>query len=165
MKLLSTFAFVLMLLGASAGGSYLFFKQSAVASAGPVDEAGKARKEERIKKAKHAKADSAKVKFVKLEPMVLPIIDGHGVQQLITLVVAIEVSSDNAATNVRNLSPRLQDAFIQDMYGVLNRKASMEGGVLRVDRLKDRLTKASVKVLGEENVNQVLLQVVQQNPV
>ena len=162
MKLLSTVAFILVLLGASAGGSYLFFKQSAVASGGAVNEVAKAKK---AKKVAHAKEESKQVKFVKLEPIVLPIIDAYGVQQVVTLVVAIEVQSDQAATNVRDLSPRLQDAFIQDMYGVLNRKASMEGGVLRVDRLKSRLTKASVKILGEENVNQVLLQVVQQNPV
>ena len=151
-----------LLLGGSAGGSYLFFKQSAVASAGAVDEVAKAKKYD---KEKSAKDETKSLKFVELDPLVLPIIDSSGVTQVITLVVAIEVTSDTAATAVRNLSPRLKDAFIQDMYGVLNRKAAMEGGMLKVDYMKRRLTKISTKVLGEEDVNQVLLQVVQQNPV
>ncbi len=162
MKLLSTFAFVLMLLGASAGGSYLFFKQSAVADAGDASQSAIDKKAKKISQAEEGKKS---LKFVELEPMVLPIIDDSGIQQLITLVVVIEVDSEENAKQVKDLSPRLKDAFIQDMYGVLNRKASLEGGVLRVDRLKKRLTKVSAKVLGEDNANQVLLQVVQQNPV
>lgn len=152
----------LLLLGASAGGSYLFFKQSAVASGGAVNEIAKAEKEKKISA---AEADINSLKFVELDPMVLPIIDSSGVSQVVTLVVAIEVTSDSAATTVRNLSPRLKDAFIQDMYGVLNRKAAMEGGMLKVDYMKRRLTNISTKVLGEDGVNQVLLQIVQQNPV
>jgi flagellar FliL protein len=140
----------------------LFFKQSAVASGGAVNEVAKA---EKAKKTSHAESELANLQFVQLDPMVLPIIDGDGVQQVVTLVVVIEVESDSAVQQVKKLSPRLKDAFIQDMYGVLNRKTSMEGGVVRVDRLKSRLTKVSTKVLGKENVSQVLLQVVQQNPV
>ena len=69
------------------------------------------------------------------------------------------------ALEVERLSPRLKDAFIQDMYGALNRKGSMENGVLQVSPIKERLNKISVKVLGKEKVNDVLLQIVQQRPI
>ena len=162
MKILITSLMSMAILGGSAGGSYMFFKNTAKASGSNFSEISKA---EIDSDKKSAAADLKNLKFVELDPMVLPIIDSKGVTQVITLVVAIEVTTDTAAQQVRNLTPRLKDAFIQDMYGVLNRKAAMEGGMLRVDRLKKRLTKISYKVLGEQDINQVLLQVVQQNPV
>ena len=51
------------------------------------------------------------------------------------------------------------------MYGVLSRKASTQGGVLKVDELKQRLNKVSSKVLGDQKINSVLLQVVNQRPI
>ena len=103
--------------------------------------------------------------FVELDPIILPIIDTQGVTQVVTLVVSLEVYGEDNADFAKRMSPRLKDAFIQDMYGVLNRKASMEGGVVRADQLKARLLKASGKVLGTQRVNDVLLQVVSQRPV
>ena len=61
--------------------------------------------------------------------------------------------------------PRLKDAYIHDMYGVLSRKASMSGGLVKTEDLKERLNKISNKVLGEDKINGVLLQVVSQRPV
>ena len=152
----------LVLAGGGAAGGYFYFKNTAVASAGPVDELAKA---EKMKKVKAAKADVKKLKFVKLEPLVLPIIDNHGVSQVVTLVVALEVNGDAAADKAQDLAPRLKDAYIQDMYGVLNRKASLEGGVIKVDQLKARLNRVTHRVLGQDQVNDVLLQVVQQKPI
>ena len=66
---------------------------------------------------------------------------------------------------VEHLKPKIKDAFIQDMYGVLNRHAALKGGVIQVGVLKERLNKMSAKVLGEDKVYDVLLQVVQQRPI
>ncbi|MEM9468714.1 MAG: flagellar basal body-associated FliL family protein [Pseudomonadota bacterium] len=165
MKFVMMVLVALMLAGGGAAGGYFFFKNQAVASAGPVDEmayADKAEMEAKAKKAKEAKKD---LKFVRLEPMILPIIDNVGVSQVVTLVVALEVNGSAAAEKAEMMAPRLKDAFIQDMYGVLNRKASLEGGVIKVDQLKARLNRATTKVLGEDAVNDVLLQVVQQKPI
>ena len=162
MKFLTVTMMALTMLGISAGGSYFFFKQSAVASAGAVNEVAKAAKHSKIQ---NAEADVANLKFVKLDPLILPIIDGSGVTQVVTLVVVLEVPGELAEERTRQLSPRLKDAFIQDTYGVLNRKAALSGGLLKVERLKQRLQKIAVEVLGAENINQVLLDVVQQDPV
>jgi len=77
-------------------------------------------------------------------------------------VVSLEVTDAATAEEVKRLTPRLQDAFIQDMYGALSRKNSMEKGVLQVAPLKARLNRVTTKVLGEGKVKDVLLQVVQQ---
>lgn len=109
--------------------------------------------------------DSAHYEYVELDPLILPIIDEYGVNQVVSLVVSIEVADAAAAEKVKKLSPRLKDAYIQDMYGILNRHAALKGGVVQVDKLKKRLNKVSRDVMGEDVVHDVLLQVVQQRPI
>jgi len=153
---------LLMLGGGGAGAYYYFFSQSAEASAGEVEKGHEAKKKD-----KHAKKDShgGGMEFVELDPLILPIVDRNGVSQVVSLVVVIEVSDKAAAEEVQRLTPRLKDAFIQDMYGVLNRYAALKGGVIQVSSIKKRLKKVSDHVLGEHVANDVLLQVVQQRPI
>ena len=114
--------------------------------------------------------DSGGAEYVELDPLMLPIVDDDGVSQVVNLVVALEVGDALAADKVKSLKPKLIDAFITDMYGVLNRHAALKGGVLQVGYIKDRLYKVSKDIVGydEEDhalVNGVLLQVVQQRPI
>lgn len=159
MKLVIIGVIAVLLLGGGAAGAYFYFGKPAVASGGPMDEAAKAAHEAKLAE---AAAVPETQEFVQLDPLIFPVIGETGVTQTVSLVVSIEVGSKEAAAEVERLSPRLKDAFIQDMYGALNRKDSMEKGVLKVAPLKARLNRVSVKVLGEEMVKDVLLQVVQQ---
>ena len=102
--------------------------------------------------------------YVKLNPLLLPIIDEDGVQQVVSMVVSIEVSSDDAG-KVKLYSPRLTDAYIQNMYGMLNRHAALKGGIVQVRMIKDRLNKITDEVLGSDIDTEVLLQLVQQRPI
>lgn len=145
------------LLGGAAGGAYLFFNS-------PVEAATAQAKEVEKGTAKEGE-EAAGPSFVELEPLVLPVIDHNGVSQVISLVVALEVKDAASVQRVESLSPRLKDAYIQDMYGVLSQKAVMEGGLVQVGALKARLNKVSAKVLGDDVVKEVLLQVVQQRPI
>jgi len=164
MKFLMMTVMALVIAGGGAAGGYFFFQNQAIASAGPVDEAQMAEKARHAEKLKHAAEHAKDLKFVKLEPLVLPIIDQEGVSQVVTLVVALEVHGAEAEEKAKMYAPRLKDAYIQDMYGVLNRKASLEGGVIKVEKLKSRLNRVTHKVLGEGH-SDVLLQVVQQRPI
>ena len=103
--------------------------------------------------------------FVELDPLVLPVIDNRGVTQTVSLVIALEVSTLEKVDQVKKLTPRLKDAYIQDMYGVLNNHAALKGGVVQVGAIKERLNKITADVLGEDMVDDVLLQVVQQRPI
>lgn len=100
--------------------------------------------------------------FVKLDPLILPVIDKDGLHQTLSLVIAIEVKRVSHADKVRMLEPRLKDAFIQEMYGIINRHAAMKNGVLQVKMVKDQLKKISQRIVGDDIVTDVLLQVVQQ---
>lgn len=152
----------LLVLGGGAAGAYFYFDKSAEASAGSVDEAKKAEHDAKVDAAKEGAETAAVEEFVPLDVIVLPIIDESGVTQTVTLMVSIAAKDAAAAEEVKRLSPRLKDAFIQDMYGVLSRKNVMDNGVLKVSVIKDKLNRASHRVMGEGKVNDVLLQVVQQ---
>jgi flagellar basal body-associated protein FliL len=108
---------------------------------------------------------AAEVSFYEMKPLVLPIVDANGVSQIISLVVSLEATTPEARAEIEKYSPRLLDAFIQDMYGALSRQAAMEGGLVQVGYIKSRLNRVSGEVLGKDKVKDVLLQVLQQRPV
>lgn len=160
MKLAIIGVMALLVLGGGGAGAYFFFAAPAEASAGPMDEAAKA--EHAAKEAEAAAAVEAQREYVQMNAMIFPVIGDRGVTQTVSLVVSLEVPDAATAEEVKKLAPRLTDAYIQDMYGALNRKNSMENGVLQIAPLKARLNKVTTKVIGEGKVNDVLLQVVQQ---
>lgn len=102
--------------------------------------------------------------YVKMDPLVVPVVDGEGVSQTISLVIAFEVENAEAAAKIDSLKPRIKDAFIENLYGMLNTDVAMEKGVLKVGYVKQRLQDIAVGVLGDGVVKSVLLQMVQQNP-
>lgn len=147
MKKIVIISAVLLLLGGGAFGFYV----TKPAEAGDSEKA-----------AKQSKEFNKNSEFVELSPLVLPIIDSNGLSQTISVVVAIEVSSSSDAKKVESIAPKLQDAYIQDMYGVLSAQSSLnESGAVEVKVLKQRLTRVSQSIAGEI-VDDVLLQVVSQ---
>lgn len=151
-----------VLLGGAAAGAYFYFDKPAVASLPPAD---KIAEEEHAVKLDEAGNSLPTEFFVELDALILPIMDDRGVTQTVSMIVTLEVPSDEIAKEIERLSPRIKDAFIQDMYGTLNRKTSMDKGVVNVGMIKERLKRLSQRVVGEGKVNDVLLQVVQQRRV
>lgn len=147
-----------LILGGGGGGAYMYLTGGTAEAAGVEKEAGKHAKSE-------DKTDKTKYEYVELDPLVLPIIDEYGVSQVVSLVVSLEVKDTQTAEKVKKMSPRLKDAYIQDMYGTLNKHAALKGGVVQVAKLKSRLNKVSKKVMGDDVIHDVLLQVVQQRPI
>lgn len=158
-KIIIIAAASLLLVGGGVGGYFYFMKP---AEASVSDEDKKTVEEDKKEEGEH----EAVLEFVKLDPLVLPIIDNEGVNQVLSLVVSLEVASVADGEKVKNMSPRLKDAYIRDMYGVLNKNSALKGGVVQVNIIKERLNKVSDKVMGDsEIVRDVLLQVVQQRPI
>lgn len=100
------------------------------------------------------------IQFVELPPLIIPVINDRGVTQMVSLVVAVEVNSQEKADQVTKYAPKLTDAYLSDLYGAFSRKAP-EGGMVPIAYLKQRLNKMSAKVLGEGVIDDVLLQVLQ----
>ncbi len=167
MKLVIIGAVALLLVGGIGAGAYFYFVNPAEAASTPGKEVEKAHEDAKAEK-KGDKGDShgkgGGAYFVQLDPLILPIIDDDGFTQVLSLVIAIDVPDDAAKEQVTILAPRLKDAFIQEMYGELNRLAALKGGIVQVNIIKSRLNKIAHRVLGKDMVNDVLLQVVQQRP-
>lgn len=104
--------------------------------------------------------------YVELDPLLLPIIDDSGITQQVSLIVKLEIEDPAQLADVTAKTPKIVDAFVSDLYGALSQTAAtMENGVLRLDRIKSRLRNTANKVMGENKINDVLLQVVQQHRV
>ncbi len=100
--------------------------------------------------------------YLEMKPLVLPVITDQGVTQQVSLIVSIEVPFGKKA-EVEFLEPRLADAYLQDLYGALAAGKGMgPNNVIDVQAVKKRLTNVTHKVLKEDQVNDVLLQVLQQ---
>ncbi|MCB1652334.1 MAG: flagellar basal body-associated FliL family protein [Alphaproteobacteria bacterium] len=155
----------LLLLGGGGAGAYFYFMKPAEASISE-EEAGDhnehAQKED--EKGGHGEHGAQGV-FVELDPLILPIVDNTGVSQVVSMVIAIEVEDAANEELIKHMAPKLKDAFIQDMYGALNKHAALKGGVIQTSVLKERLNKVSQEIMGEGVVQDVLLQVVQQRPI
>jgi len=166
MKYITILLLAVVLIGAGGAGGYFFFQKQAIASLGEEKAGAVEAKRARDKAARLSEKEAKNLRFVEMEPIILPIIDADGVSQVVTLILSLEVTSDKDAEYVEMLKPRLKDAYLQNMYGVLNRKASMDdGGIIKVDELKERLNRVSKEVLGAKKVNSVLLQVVNQREI
>ncbi|HBR68181.1 MAG TPA: flagellar basal body-associated FliL family protein [Rhodospirillaceae bacterium] len=166
MRLVIIGVVALLVLGGGGAAAYFFLlKKPAEAAVGEEDAEGA---EDHAKKDEHKKEKGGHgggSQFVELEPLILPIVDNEGVNQVVSLVVSLEVGSAEDAAQVEHMAPKLKDAYIQDMYGVLNRHAALKGGVVQVADIKKRLNKISNDIMGEDVVHDVLLQVVQQRPI
>ncbi|MCB9991325.1 MAG: flagellar basal body-associated FliL family protein [Rhodospirillales bacterium] len=162
MRLIVLALLAIVIFAGGGAGAYFYFKQPAEASIGDTDD------HKAAKEAKHEKGDGhggGGHEFVELDPLILPIVDSNGVSQIVSLVVVIEVDGGKNREKVQKLQPRLKDAYIQELYGVLNRHAALKGGVIQVGMIKAKLAEISDRVMGDDVVEDVLLQVVQQRPI
>ncbi len=162
---------VLIVLGGGGGGAYYYFVMmpaaaQAAAEGGEDHESAEAQaKKESGHGEEGEHGEKSQSEFVELDPLILPIVDNDGVSQVVSLVVAIEVADPTSKDKVKAMSPKLKDAYIQDMYGMLNQQAAMKGGVVQVAMIKQRLNEVTNEVLGDDVAQDVLLQVVQQRPI
>lgn len=162
MKKIIMIVVALVLLGGGGFAAFTFFAGSSAEASLPDE-----KKSADAKKAEDAKKKSeqdAIVAFVKMDPLTLPVVNKDGIVQIINISVTLEVENPEKAKEIEKFTPRLKDAFIQDMYGALSTKTGMsEKGVIDVEVVKSRLHKITTKVLGEEGgVRDVLLQAIQQ---
>ncbi len=102
--------------------------------------------------------------FVSLKPLIFPVISDKGLTQQISLVISLELE-DASREYVRMYEPRLTDAYLQDMYGLISggyNGSMLNGNILNIKLVKDRLSLITHRILGEDKVSDVLLQVVRQ---
>jgi hypothetical protein len=139
-KLRLILGIMILLLGAGAG--WFFFMKPSQAAAATVP----------------APPPAPDPIYVDMAPLVLPVIDGGRVDQVIQVTLVMEVADEAAAEKIRIAKPRLEDAFLQDLYGAIDRHRLLDGQVVDVSRLRDELTRSSIGVLGQKSFNKILIQ-------
>jgi len=109
-----------------------------------------------------ASGSTEKPNYVQIPAMNIPVIGDGGISQNVSLSVVIETTSVGAADDVRKNLPRLNDAYITDLYSLLNGHDAVREGVVQVAIIKRDLETISRKVVGEDKIKDVLLQVLYQ---
>jgi hypothetical protein len=149
MKALFLLLFGLLLLGGAAFGGWTLYNKYMIPPT--AEELAK----------KEAEKPPPPVAYVRINPIVVPMIGKDKVEQFVTIVATIEVDATKQPQAAANV-PRLVDAFISTLYAGVDDKSVMSGPLVSIPALKEKLTAAAAKVLGPDVVQGVLVQVVTQ---
>lgn len=138
-------AIVLVLIGGSVGVMW-FMELGPFATADAADEA-----------VSEATEPSEPPRFVEMRPMVISIFQDDSVAATIQIELTLETIGASNEDTLRQMMPRLSNAFIQDLHGFLPRHLS-DGRQLDVNVLKHRLLAIGTKVTGPGVIHEVLIQ-------
>ncbi len=97
------------------------------------------------------------VRFVEVESLTAPFIREGKFVQYVVINVSLEVPSAANESKVRQLVPRLRDAFLAELH-LLARTRSVKQRLINVARVKARLLSRADGVLGPGVVADVLVQ-------
>ncbi len=100
--------------------------------------------------------------YIHMAPMVLPVINENGVEQLVTIILDVQVKNFDAADQMHSNMPRVQDALMRALYGGLGQGALRNGKLVDIAKVKNKAVSAVGEVIGLENVQDVLVQGVAQ---
>lgn len=103
--------------------------------------------------------------FVDFDPILVPVIEDGQVTRHVTLQIMLQVSSQEVGDHLIDQAPRLNDAFLADLYGNLHEGSGVRDGVVNLDQVKRRLMSVSKSVVGEGKVREVLVQMVAERPI
>ena len=146
MKRIVLIVIVLLLLAGAGGGAYLFLLA-------PPAEAATAETSEQ---------EAGDPVYVEFNPILLPILGDGRVEQVISVVVALEMADQEAADRAIALAPRLNDAYLQALYGRLHADDVIVNGVVDLRMIKRELVRESNNVMGHGVVLDALVQMVSQ---
>ena len=113
--------------------------------------------EEGAEKGKSGGFGAGDLVYVKLEPMVVPVISDNGAQQLVTFMIQLHVKDFNAADKLRSRMPQLTDAIFTALYGGLGQGSLRIGHQVNLPKVKKRIVEAVDKAIEPNLIEDVLL--------
>lgn len=96
--------------------------------------------------------------YVHLRPLLLPVVTQSGAEQLVTMIVDLRVTDLKVANELNENMPRVRDALMQELYGGLGTGVLRNGTLVDVGKLKSKIMRAMVKLRGEGDVQEVLIE-------
>ena len=101
--------------------------------------------------------------FVTMDVLVIPIFQGEKVAATVQIQLKLVATNLENASEIARLLPRLNDAFLRDLYGFIPRHLRKKER-LDLALIKDRLQMVGDKVAGPGVIKSVLVQAVLENP-
>ncbi len=95
--------------------------------------------------------------FVELEPLTAPFLRDGKFAHYVLIVINLEVGSQPDIERVREMLPRLRDAFVTELHALAATR-SPDQRLINVGRVKARLIAGTHRVLGPGVVRDVLVQ-------
>lgn len=101
--------------------------------------------------------------YVRIAPLVLPVISDSGVQQIVTVIFEVQVKDMDTGQKMRTHMPRIMDALMRGLYGGLGEGDLRNGKMVSVVRVKGRALAAIREIMGQDGgIMDVLVQGVAQ---
>lgn len=100
--------------------------------------------------------------YIHLDPMVMPVINEKGVEQLVTILLDVQVKDFATADAIHSNMPRVKDSLMRNLYGGLGQGSLRNGKMVNVNKVKAKALSAVGEVVGKENIIDVLVQGVAQ---
>ncbi len=142
MKKLAILLVLLLLLGGAGGAGWWFFLRELP----KADSAETAEGESLIRA----------TRFIKLAPIILPVIREGQVTLHVSVVVVIEMTEAVPLEELRVFSHPLRDTMLSELHGMYANRYVQEHGY-NLPIVKERLSKAAERVFGEGSVKGVML--------
>jgi flagellar basal body-associated protein FliL len=101
--------------------------------------------------------------FVKIPPIVVPVIEGDKVTRQVGVNIVLELAEGRSAADVAEKRQLLQDAFIRDLYSIYQARAGT-GRAVSEQVVKARFGRSAAAVLGPGVVQDVLIQQLFEQP-
>ncbi len=143
MKKLAMLLVLLLLLGAGAGAGWWFFLR-----AQPDPQSAQAAEAESLILA---------TRFIKVDPIILPVIREGQVTLHVTAVVVVELVDPMPLEDLRTFSLRLRDSFLSELHGIYAIRYVQERG-FDLPIIRERLGLAAERVLGAGTVKTIFLE-------
>ena len=145
MKKLVILLVVFLVLGGGAGAGWWFFLREAPEGDGAeIAEA-------------EATALISRVRVIRLDPIILPVLREGQVTLHVTAVVVIELTGSLEYEALREFAEPLRDVILRELYGIYSVRYVQERGY-DIPVVRERLSLAAEQVLGEGTVKTVRLQ-------
>lgn len=100
--------------------------------------------------------------YLKLDPMIMPVLGRNNIQETVSMIVALQVSEQKNIAEVSHLIPKIKDAYMSALYGNLNKAAYRNGQFLDVNKLKNKLILVTSSFADKKVIQDVLIQGVSQ---
>ena len=100
--------------------------------------------------------------YLKLDPMIMPVLGKDNVQEVVSMIVALQISEQKNIAEISHLIPKIKDAYMSALYGNLNKAAYRNGQFLDINKLKNKLILVTEGFADKKVIQDVLIQGVSQ---